>query len=182
MSGSWRGRPPLIAGLSAKTIKKEIRMRAIRFLTMATCVVLLLGAYLMPSAAQARAKDPEAVFMSMDVDKDGKVTKAEFLAVYKNKARAERLFKVYDKDGNGYLVKQEYVVTARKLSEERKAKRAQRQFDKMDTNKDGKVSKEEFLAHHQAYLEKKFKAYDKNGDGYLVKEELTISVQKLPKK
>lgn len=158
-------------------------MRVVKFVAMATFVMVFAGTLLLPFAANAgKAKEPEAVFLSLDVDKDGKITKSEFLALYKNKARGERVFKVYDKDGNGYIVKQEYVITAQKLRQDRKAKRSQKQMADMDKNKDGKVSKKEFLAHNQAYMERKFKAYDKNGDGYLVKEELMISVKKIPRK
>jgi hypothetical protein len=42
-------------------------------------------------------------------------------------------------------------------------------FDSIDTNHDGKVSKEEFLAH----AEEMFKSMDANGDGVLLRDELT---------
>jgi hypothetical protein len=44
----------------------------------------------------------------------------------------------------------------------------QQRLDSMDTNKDGKVSKEEFMAHY----EKMFKSTDVDGDGFLTKDEL----------
>ncbi len=49
----------------------------------------------------------------------------------------------------------------------------QQRFDAMDTNKDGQVSKDEFLAtpHQRDNPEERFKARDVNGRGYLTKDE-----------
>jgi hypothetical protein len=49
----------------------------------------------------------------------------------------------------------------------------QQRFDSMDTNKDGKISKDEFLAapHQRDNPEQMFKAMDVNGDGYLKRDE-----------
>ena len=50
----------------------------------------------------------------------------------------------------------------------------EQRFDTMDTNKDGKVGEDEFLAapHHRDNPEQMFKARDVNGDGHLTKDEL----------
>ena len=50
----------------------------------------------------------------------------------------------------------------------------QERFESMDTNKDGQVSKDEFLAapHQGGNPEQMFKAMDVNGHGYLTKDEL----------
>jgi len=49
----------------------------------------------------------------------------------------------------------------------------QQRFDVMDTNKDGQVSKDEFLAnpHQRDNPEEMFKAMDVNKRGYLTKDE-----------
>jgi hypothetical protein len=49
----------------------------------------------------------------------------------------------------------------------------QQRFDSMDTNKDGKVSKDEFMAapHQRDNPEQMFKAMDVNGDGNLTRDE-----------
>lgn len=49
----------------------------------------------------------------------------------------------------------------------------QQRFDAMDTNKDGRVTKDEFLAasHQRNNPEQMFKAMDVNGRGYITKDE-----------
>lgn len=49
----------------------------------------------------------------------------------------------------------------------------QQRFDSLDTNKDGTVTKEEFLAvpHHRGNAEQMFKTMDVNADGSLTKDE-----------
>jgi hypothetical protein len=49
----------------------------------------------------------------------------------------------------------------------------QERFDAMDTNKDGQLTKDEFLAapHHTGNAEQMFKAIDVNGRGHIRKEE-----------
>jgi len=50
-------------------------------------------------------------------------------------------------------------------------------FDAMDTNKDGKISKEEFMANCKgANCSQKFDALDANKDGFLTKEEIQQEV------
>ncbi len=41
----------------------------------------------------------------------------------------------------------------------------------MDTDKDGKVSQDEYLAHARQRAERLFKMLDSNGDGFLTKDE-----------
>jgi hypothetical protein len=49
----------------------------------------------------------------------------------------------------------------------------QQRFDSLDTNKDGQVTKEEFMAtpHQRGNPEQMFKTMDVNGDGSLTKDE-----------
>jgi Ca2+-binding EF-hand superfamily protein len=49
----------------------------------------------------------------------------------------------------------------------------QERFDALDTNHDGKLTMEEFMAapHHRGNPEERFKAMDVNGHGYITKEE-----------
>ena len=52
---------------------------------------------------------------------------------------------------------------------------AERMFERHDTNKDGEMSKEEFLAG----AEERFTKMDLNGDGKITKEELEQGRQKM---
>ena len=49
----------------------------------------------------------------------------------------------------------------------------QDRFDSMDTNKDGKVTKDEFMKapHGKGYPEQMFNAMDVKGQGYLTKDD-----------
>lgn len=51
-------------------------------------------------------------------------------------------------------------------------------MEKIDTNKDGKISKAEFDAHH----EEKFKKMDADGDGFVTKEEKKDAYKKMKEK
>ena len=44
-----------------------------------------------------------------DKNKDGKISKAEYLAIYKDKKYAEENFKKWDGNKDGYLTEEEYV-------------------------------------------------------------------------
>lgn len=64
----------------------------------------------------ARAADAEKAFAKADGNSDGKVSKAEFLAMGKAKndeakAKAEKSFARRDKDGDGFLSKEEFTAT-----------------------------------------------------------------------
>jgi len=52
-----------------------------------------------------------------------------------------------------------------------KEKKACKYVEKMDANKDGKVSFEEFKAARQAHAKKKFEHLDSNGDGFISKDD-----------
>ncbi|MFH1950990.1 MAG: EF-hand domain-containing protein [Pseudomonadota bacterium] len=52
---------------------------------------------------------PQSVFYSLDVNKDGKVVKEELLVLYPDKAIAETKLTIFDKNGDGYIVIEEFV-------------------------------------------------------------------------
>ncbi|NBX35009.1 EF-hand domain-containing protein, partial [bacterium] len=60
-------------------------------------------------AAEDAAKDRGAMFDRRDVDKDGKLSKAEFMDKQKDPAHAAENFAKFDKDKSGDLTKEEFV-------------------------------------------------------------------------
>jgi hypothetical protein len=79
-------------------------------------------------------------------------------------ARFERRFRRYDGDGDGMVVKDEYMAVrmrAGRHGQAPKYSQLEAQFASMDANKDGKVTKGEFLA----MGESQYKSSDGNGDG-----------------
>lgn len=52
-------------------------------------------------------------------------------------------------------------------------------FTSADANNDGKLSKEEFKAHHDKRMEEKFNKIDANGDGFIEKAEKKAAHEKM---
>ncbi len=90
--------------------------------------VLLAGVLVMLAVGPAMAADKPKVqgtgdlFVAIDTDKDGKISLAEYLAYTKDKVKGEKVFKAKDKNGDGYLVKEEFTIT--KLPKKAKSKAA----------------------------------------------------------
>ncbi len=80
--------------------------------------------------------------------------------------KAMSLFKAYDKNGDGYIDKSEFM----------QIKGAKTSFRNLDKSNDGRIDIEEL---REAAL-RKFKACDTNGDGYLDEEELEACMAQTP--
>ena len=100
------------------------------------------------------------MFQMMDTNKDGKVTREEFLD------RAGPFFARFDVNKDGTVTKEEIVQVMTKRMEERAA----RMTAPFDANGDGTVTKEEF----DAFRAKRFALLDRNDDGEVDAEELRI--------
>jgi len=99
-------------------------------------------------------------FDAIDANKDGKLSKEELQATRqamreKHREQRDARFKAADKDGDGALSRQEAEEAARE--------KVARMFERLDTNKDGKLTPEEMRAgrghgHHAEQQRKPAKA------------------------
>ena len=114
---------------------------------------------------------PLAPLMEADKDKDGNITKEEFLAAQ------EEVFKKLDTNSDGKLDKDEQATQRRAMMERLRGAAGARRGEEgaargrglraMDTNNDGKISADEFKGQPE-----RFKMLDKNSDGALSADEL----------
>lgn len=102
-------------------------------------------------SAKEHAAGAKQMFDAMDANKDGKVTAAEMDAAHEritgtkatkgDMTSAEKI-KAIDKDGDGILSAEEHAVGSRSM------------FERMDTSKDGFLSKVELETGHAQMLKK----------------------------
>ena len=131
-------------------------------------------------------------FKDIDIDRDGKLTAAEFEAANKE------FFGTMDEDQNGSLVVKEYMafwcgpkagvparvkaVSKKKLDVNRDGKIGDDEcvvfwsanFFDVDSNHDGKITTDEFMA----AMSRRFKEIDKNRNGWISLEEHTYFMSK----
>ena len=72
---------------------------------------------MMASAAKAAFKELQT---KIDKNQDGKLSKVEFFAVYKDKDKAEKNFRAWDLNEDGFITEEEYVKAAVNISKQRK--------------------------------------------------------------
>lgn len=113
--------------------------------------------------AEGRGAGPMPTFEELDLDKDGLVTKEEMTA-----HRAAEL-KAADTNADGKLSAEELTAAHVAKMQARVAEMTANMITKLDTDKDGLVSAEEFAV--APGLEKMFDHVDENGDGSISKEE-----------
>lgn len=103
-------------------------------------------------SADEAAANAEDVFMAMDADDDGSLTKEEFMTIRMgpqngwNQARQARRqkakearFDAMDKDGDGKVSQEDFMATA------------QARFELADSDSDGKVSPWDFRRRHRGW-------------------------------
>lgn len=123
-------------------------------ITLAPLAAVLIGP---PASAQRLGGGDH--FVDADANGDGVITREEFAA-----ARA-RSFDKLDRDGDGVIRKSDFSRLARFKPEA--AQRLQRLIDTADTNRDGRVTREEFIAGPAPMFDRA----DTNGDGVISKAE-----------
>jgi len=96
-----------------------------------------------------------------DLNNDGQVTQEEI-----NKVKSEQFAK-YDSDGNGILSSEEWQA----MRQDRVKERMARRFAHHDSNGDGGISQEEFMSRATHMMDR----LDSNGDHVIDKDELGCS-------
>lgn len=122
-------------------------------------IVVCLGFVITSSYAGGKHHNKFMAFF--DTNQDGNVTLDEF-----NQA-AELRFKSMDTDSNGTVNATEFKHYVQSRREQRK----EQHYLKVDLNKDGQISKDEFMTAKQNHAESKFKKMDKNNDGLISSDE-----------
>jgi Ca2+-binding EF-hand superfamily protein len=123
--------------------------------------------------AQKQQAMIEKLMGQFDLNKDGQITRKEV------KSQHEAQFGKMDADGNGLVSEAEFKQFAEQKSAKnsdgkskqkvRQDKRMKSNFKRLDSNKDGQISVEEFTTTSVQM----FKKFDANGDEVITKEELS---------
>jgi len=110
---------------------------------------LVATALILPnlSAQDMAASDASVVFADSDTDKDGKISKPELTNHYAN-----QLLRSYDANNNGTITKAELEGALKEQEKQgqvtkSQAKKVELQFEILDADKDGVVSRSELVAH-----------------------------------
>ncbi|KAM7454533.1 hypothetical protein BLSTO_04712 [Blastocystis sp. subtype 1] len=96
--------------------------------------------------------DFDELMRSVDKNGDGEVSIEEYLhalekALLPSDANAElrEAFYMYDMNNDGYITKEEFRTTMKSLGENLTEEEVDAMMSQADTNKDGKISMEEFV-------------------------------------
>jgi len=133
----------------------------------------------------------DKIFAKRDVNADGGIDKAEFMAGKEGKTKKDgtpidfdKIFAKKDLNSDGKIDKDEFDAARAKRAEHLKKKQnhdGSGHFEKMDTNGDGLIDKAEFAAKSAGKIdrngapidvEKRFAKLDANGDGSIDKAEI----------
>ena len=121
--------------------------------------VVALAAVSVPAMAQMMG-DPIAALTQADTNKDGKISKAEYIAT-----RGSH-FAEMDRNKDGVLSKDDWAG-----EDERGGRRMERMIAQADFDKDGKVTREEFDKSPAPLFDR----LDTNKDGFVDKDEIATA-------
>jgi len=113
-----------------------------------------------PQWQQKRAEMKQKYFDRIDTNHDGVITQDEYIAA------ATARFNKADTSGSGEITAQQIASSPRMVKREQRF--AAREVKHMDTNGDGVVSQDEYIAAAKA----RFAKLDKNGDGFIDADEV----------
>jgi len=126
----------------------NIFLRSVMVSTLMACGITLTTAYADDKASLASSdyakwlRTPEMMH-TIDANKDGKITKQEWVAYQ------TRVFKALDKNGDGFLTPEEFYGQPKPIDFATggysRALETKQMFGRIDANGDGKVSLEEYL-------------------------------------
>jgi Ca2+-binding EF-hand superfamily protein len=139
-----------------------------------TLAVLAAAAVALPVAASAETpaakKDGrvDRIFSRLDLNKDGKITRAEM------KQYREAQFKAADADGNGAINSVEMAAFVKA----RMAERLNARFTAGDKNKDGKITLDEMRGRKGRHGRFMFWRIDRDGDGAVTKAEMMRTAER----
>jgi Ca2+-binding EF-hand superfamily protein len=129
--------------------------------------VLLLAGASTPAFPRTPTRDQvkkswEKRFHDLDQNGDGKITLTEYLIFFKATSPQRRQyfeyeFRKYDRNGDGFITYEEHWAPVTLKDE----------FRAQDKNRDGRVSRSEFLLGG----DKIFRSLDRNHDGFITLEE-----------
>lgn len=77
-----------------------------------TVMILVAGCFTGAWASDAGQDDPSLaeVFDAVDADHDGRLSRDEYAVIWKNGTDVERKFRFFDRDGSGFIERQEFLA------------------------------------------------------------------------
>lgn len=147
-----------------------------------------------PKTPKSSESDASSVFFDQKTfTPDLAPSKANKRNISKSKLREYRdAFSLFDKDGNGYLTKEELGHVMHQLGQWARMEELQEMLSEVDTDGDGNVSFEEFVeillnitdsdqdssaAQEEQELRDAFRVFDKHNRGYITASDLRAVLQ-----